>query len=95
MTIDPARLARIRSRLLAAAAVTAVGAAGCGGPEHVNTRAPEPPSTGPIINEPAPEPVTTGSPETAPSGGPDAPDINRPKPDKPRPDTVNTARPND
>jgi len=61
MSIDPARLARIRARLLAAAAVTA---AGCG-PTYINDRKPDPPTetpAGPSINTPAPEHINTPPP---------------------------------
>lgn len=82
MPIDPARLARIRSRLLAGLAVAA--AAGCGG------------SSGPerTINEPAEHvnvpPDTTAT--AAPSGGPEVPEgthVNTPE-DAPH---VNTPAP--
>lgn len=95
MPIDPARLARIRSRLLAAAAVTAAST-GCGGPEHVNTRPPDV-----IVNEPVhdvPPAGTTGAapdatgdtpPDTDP--GPEQPHINTPPPDRVTPaDAVRT-----
>jgi hypothetical protein len=49
MSIDPARLARIRLRVLAAAAAVAVPA--CGGAPHVNERHPDPPH----VNEAAPD----------------------------------------
>jgi hypothetical protein len=88
MAIDPVRLARIRARLLAASAL-AVPACGGGVPEHVNERPRDPVH----VNEAQPDPKPVDSPindrqnpdiaPTAPPAekAPDAPHINRPKPD--------------
>lgn len=88
MNIDPARLARIRSRLLAAAALTAVGSAACSGPEHVNTRAPDPVDTAHPINERAPD-APSASPSAEPAA--DAPSAVPAHVNTPRPDTSTTA----
>lgn len=80
MAIDPVRLARIRTRLLAASAL-AVPA--CGGvPEHVNER----PRDQVYVNEARPDEKPVDSPindrqkpDIAPPS--DQPDVNRPKPD--------------
>jgi len=101
MPIDPARLARIRSRLLAAAALTAAGCAG--GPEHVNSPPPEHTFNEPPIDQtPTPEPSATATPPTGENGPTvnppppdDGPHVNTPPPEPPpRPDHVNTPAPN-
>lgn len=83
MAIDPARLARIRARLVAAAAVTA--AVGCGGGrEYVNDRPPDR-----TINEPPVMPTASPDPNAVPEGTP-APEGDP----KPNPAHVNTPPPN-
>jgi hypothetical protein len=96
MPIDPARLARIRARLLVAATL-AVPACGSNVPHHVNDRPPDPPVTRPVdgtINERVVDPVPSSPAPTSalvpkaeevyvntPDPGPRDQGINRPKPD--------------
>ncbi|MDC3955391.1 hypothetical protein [Polyangium jinanense] len=77
MSIDPARLARIRARLLAAAALT-TAAAGCAKP-IINDRMGGPPEE--TINErrPEPEPTDNEAPKTPTAEpAPTAPDTSKP-----------------
>ena len=96
MSIDAARLARIRLRVLAAAAIVAVPACGSS-QQHVNERNPEPPH----VNQAAPdkEPTPTNDrhldqPTTAP---PEPKHINTPAPQSAvdlKADDVHVNRPN-
>ncbi|MDI1479624.1 hypothetical protein [Polyangium sp. y55x31] len=97
MPIDPARLARIRARLLAAAALTTT-AAGCAKP-IINDRHTPPEET---INEPPREeqhpindrmnePPATPAPEPTQA----APDTTAPDTSKPTTHHVNTPKPSD
>ena len=97
MSIDPARLARIRARLLAAAAVTA--AAGCASqpyindrpPDIVNDRRPEADNVAPVDNPPPTDPTT----EPTPDVNTPPPEPTTATPDKPTPHHVNTPKPPD
>ncbi len=90
MPIDPARLARIRARLLAAAAITT--AAGCAGKTYINDRPPDTdnePPTHTINERPRPNDTPPTSQDTPPTSEPAQP---QPDPDEGRV-IINTPRP--
>lgn len=86
MAIDPVRLARIRARVLAAAAVAVPAVAGCSAP-HVNERPREHVNVAPPDEPPSKEKEVTPINERKP--GQPAPELEKPR----EPDHVNTPAP--